>query len=85
MHGDKKNNKGLIPLSIAEIFDFIKNDTERSYKVSVSYMEIYNECVNDLMNPANKNLDVREGISGICINKLSEKAVSGSEEVLSLM
>ena len=40
MHGDKKNNKGLIPLSIAEIFDFIKNDAQRCYKVSVSYMEV---------------------------------------------
>ena len=40
MHGDKKNNKGLIPLSIAEIFNFIKADTQRSYKVSVSYMEV---------------------------------------------
>ena len=37
------------------------------------------------MNPANKNLDVRESISGIYINKLSEKEVSGTEEVLSLM
>ena len=55
-------NLGLIPLSIKEIFDFINNDQSCKYKVSVCYMEIYNECVNDLINPANKNLDVRESI-----------------------
>ena len=37
------------------------------------------------MNPTNKNLDVRESISGIYINKLSEKDVKDSKEVLTLM
>ena len=31
---------GLIPLSIKEIFDYIKEDSERTYKVSVCYMEV---------------------------------------------
>ena len=59
------------------MFKTIEADTERKYTVTVSYMEvslassfeiittifqIYNECVNDLINPANKNLDVRESI-----------------------
>ena len=48
-------------------------------------MQIYNECVNDLITPANKNLDVRESIQGIYINKLTEKQVSESQEVLEYM
>lgn len=47
--------------------------------------QIYNENVNDLMNPLNKNLDVRESISGIYINKLSEQSVHDAPEVLSIM
>jgi len=47
----------------------------KQYKISVSYMEIYNECVNDLMNPANKNLEIRESVEGILINRLTEKSV----------
>lgn len=36
-------------------------------------MEIYNECVNDLLDPQNKNLDIRENKNGgIFIEKLSE-------------
>ena len=41
--------------------------------------QIYNECVNDLITPANKNLDVRESIQGIYINKLTEKQVSNQQ------
>jgi len=31
---------GLIPLSVREIFTYIKKDTVNDYKVSVSYMEV---------------------------------------------
>ena len=41
--------------------------------------------MNDLINPANKNLDVRESIQGIYINRLSEKEVASANEVLESM
>ena len=41
--------------------------------------------MNDLINPANKNLDVRESIQGIYINKLTEKTVTLESEVLQYM
>lgn len=31
---------GLIPLSIREIFNVIKNDKAQTYKISVSYLEV---------------------------------------------
>jgi kinesin family protein 15 len=51
--------------------------TERKIKVSVSYLEIYNENVNDLLDTTKKNLDVRETKErGIYIENLSEFEVS---------
>ena len=38
-----------------------------------------------MINAANKNLDVRESIQGIYINKLTEKTVSDAEQVMQLM
>ena len=76
---------GLIPLSVDFIFKSIQN-SDRKFNISVSYIEIYNEAVNDLIEPANKNLDVRESISsGIYINKLSEKKVATFGEVMGYM
>jgi len=37
---ESKGQLGLIPLTIQEVFDFIGKDTDREYKVSVSYMEV---------------------------------------------
>lgn len=34
---------------------------KRSVKLWISYMEIYNENVNDLLDPSKRNLPIREG------------------------
>ena len=54
--------------------------------MTVSYLELYNECVNDLICAQNKNLEIRESISGgIYINRLSENPVSSTDQVLRLI
>ena len=45
----------------------------------MSYYEIYNESVNDLLNPTNKNLDVREKDGFFCIPNLTEKDMFDSQ------
>ena len=86
MRGYKeKNQLGLIPLSVYEIFRHIKADKAKEYRISVSYLEIYNECVNDLITPANQNLEVRESIEGILINRLTELKVKDAKQILEIM
>ncbi len=48
-----QDNQGIIPRLCNKLFDQIINndDPEVSYKVEVSYMEIYNEKVRDLLDP----------------------------------
>lgn len=59
-------NKGIVPISCDEIFRRIKDSTdpEKTYEVSVSMLEIYNEKVQDLLAPPNKRpangLKIRE-------------------------
>ena len=52
MKGDSKLNEGLIPLSIREIFNSLNSSESNIIKslVKVSYAEIYNETVNDLID-----------------------------------
>jgi hypothetical protein len=40
---------GILPCAVRDIFNGIKNDPDNNYTVSVSYLEIYNESVNDLL------------------------------------
>lgn len=59
---------------------------EVTTQVNVSYLEIYNECVNDLLEGKNKNLDVRENKKGdIFIEKLSEFEVKNIDDTMKLL
>lgn len=82
-------DKGIIPRTCLELFTRIENETteERTFQVEVSYIEIYNEKVRDLLNPRNKgNLKVREHPSlGPYVEDLSRLAVNSYEDIDHLM
>ena len=41
---------GVIPLAITDIFSFIRETPQREFLLRVSYLEIYNERIHDLLN-----------------------------------
>lgn len=76
-----QDNKGIIPRLCDYLFDLIaeRQNSELMYKVEVSYMEIYNEKVHDLLDPkTNKqSLKVREhNVLGPYVDGLSQLAVT---------
>ncbi|KAG0206407.1 kinesin-like protein Klp8 [Mortierella sp. GBA30] len=81
--------RGIIPLSCHELFRRIESnkDSNLSYRVEVSYMEIYCERVRDLLNPKNKgHLKVREHPSlGPYVEDLSKLMVTSFQDIENLM
>ena len=58
---DNENEKGIIPRSIDWIFANIKNYPDQQFLVQVSFVEIYNEEVRDLLSKVKRQkLNVRE-------------------------
>lgn len=73
------DNKGLIPRICEGLFENINKNDENLVKIEVSYMEIYNEKVLDLLDPSGlkHNLKVREHkLLGPYVDGLSQLAVS---------
>ncbi len=71
---------GVIPLTLIDLFEMIERDDETDYRLSMQYVEIYNEKIKDLLNPSDANLDVREVPSrGTYVAGASEELVSSSE------
>lgn len=58
-------------------------ETEVVFKVTMSYLEIYNENIRDLLNPTSGHLDLRDDSKGrnITVAGLSEVATKNTEEV----
>ncbi|XP_054011578.1 kinesin-like protein KIF16B [Hylaeus anthracinus] len=54
-----KEDPGLTPRLCEGIFSRIEGSTEKTYCVSVSYLEIYNERVRDLLKPSSSTSGLR--------------------------
>ncbi|XP_060630863.2 kinesin-like protein KIF13A isoform X6 [Anolis sagrei] len=81
---------GLIPRLCCALFQRITSEENDShtFKVEVSYMEIYNEKVRDLLDPkgSRQSLKVREHkVLGPYVDGLSQLAVTSFEDIESLM
>ncbi|XP_022801236.1 kinesin-like protein KIN-7I [Stylophora pistillata] len=85
MMGDG-NCQGVIPKAIGEIFDYIEKNPSREFLIRVSYIEIYNEDIKDLLNPARTNLKIHENAEKqVYVGELTEEVVSCSEDVFKHM
>jgi hypothetical protein len=52
----------------------------------VSYLEIYNETIKDLLNPSNDNLKIHQDkIRGVYVTPLTEEVVTSPEDVLRII
>uniref|UniRef100_A0A4W4FBV6 Kinesin motor domain-containing protein n=1 Tax=Electrophorus electricus TaxID=8005 RepID=A0A4W4FBV6_ELEEL len=81
---------GLIPRLCCSLFERVGQEEgdAHSFKVEVSYMEIYNEKVRDLLDPkgSRQSLKVREHkVLGPYVDGLSQLAVMSFEDIESLM
>nr|QWT43304.1 kinesin-related protein KIN7B [Citrullus lanatus] len=77
---------GIIPLAVNNLFDVIHQDADREFLLRMSYMEIYNEEINDLLVPEHRKLQIHESLErGIYVAGLREEIVASSEQVLDLM
>lgn len=81
-----KDDLGLIGLAVHEVFSHIQKITDREFLIRVSYMEIYNEDINDLLAPENRKLQVHENLEkGIFVAGLREEIVSSPKQVFELL
>ena len=86
MKGKGNSLNGIIPLSVKEIFTRLSEPSISNYKIKVSYVEIYNETVNDLIDSSKKNLEIRESVAkGVFVNNLTEVVVPSYEKVIQIM
>ena len=87
MQGEIPNNAGIIPLTLEELFKQIKNDKDIiDSQIGVSFIEIYNESINDLLDSSKINLDLRETPNReVIVNNLTEIKIRNHEQALNLL
>jgi centromeric protein E len=87
------SSPGVIPLAITDIFSYIRETPSREFLLRVSYLEIYNEKIHDLLsmpitngvggNPAQEEIKLREDSKrGVYASPLKEEIVQSPTQLL---
>lgn len=82
-----EDNPGIMFQTLKELFHRMKDfKMDRHYNIRVSFLEIYNEQIRDLIMVSSDILDLREDpVKGVCVAGLSEIEVDTPEEILDLL
>jgi len=73
---------GIIPQCITELYKEISKINDRVFQVKVSYLELYNETINDLLTAENADLEIRENLHGVYVKGLTEFEAQSPEQAL---
>ncbi|XP_075642982.1 kinesin-like protein KIN-7N [Castanea sativa] len=85
MNGSE-TDAGIISRAVKDVFAKIQMISDREFLIRVSYMEIYNEEINDLFSVENQKLQIHESLErGIFVSGLREEIVNNAEQVLKLI
>ncbi|KAK5663493.1 hypothetical protein OQA88_3923 [Cercophora sp. LCS_1] len=87
------SSPGVIPLAITDIFSYIRETPSREFLLRVSYLEIYNEKIHDLLsmptgngvgaNQAQEEIKLREDSKrGVYASPLKEEIVQSPTQLL---
>jgi purine nucleoside phosphorylase len=70
---DPPKLKGIIPRTFDHIFQRIAEmGKNKQFMVCVSFLELYNEEIRDLLSKAQKKLEIKEKESGVYVKDLSK-------------
>ncbi|KAM9608220.1 kinesin-like protein KIF6 isoform 1-T1 [Morphnus guianensis] len=88
------SDRGIIPRTLSYIFDRLQKDSSKVYTTHVSYLEIYNECGYDLLDPRHeasrledlpKVTIMEDPDQNIHLKNLSLQQATNEEEALNLL
>ena len=85
------NYRGIIPRSITRLFQELGGKIDFESKVTISYLEIYNEIIFDLLSPVPANeqkgeINFQEDSKGnVVVKGLSKHVVANEEEAFNLL
>ncbi|XP_048528192.1 kinesin-like protein KIN-12C [Triticum urartu] len=81
-------DRGIVPRFFQNLFSQIQGNEESSpekhtsYQCRCSFLEVFNEQINDLLDPSQRNLQIRETTgNGVHVENLTEEYVSTVEDV----
>jgi len=80
---DPMGDDGMVQRIVTHVFDHIRENSELSvFSLNASFMEIYMEQINDLIDADRMNLRIRQRAEEVYVENISSLAVTVEEEIM---
>ncbi|KAL2653959.1 hypothetical protein R1flu_022087 [Riccia fluitans] len=77
---------GILTLAVKDMFQIVQEASNKEFLIRISYLEIAEDELNDLLASKNHKLDIREDAElGVAVAGLREEIVNKAEQVISLL
>ncbi|KAJ1515968.1 Kinesin-like protein kif9 [Coelomomyces lativittatus] len=78
------DQRGIIPRALHHTFSEIQTQMQNAFTVRISYLEIYNEAVYDLLSPGDDPMEISvvEEKNGCFVKGLTQRIATNEEEAL---
>lgn len=81
-----QNEVGIIPRVIYDLFSKIEGDKKWKYITKVSFLEVYQEQVRDLLSDhVPKEINIRENKGNIVISGIHEEIATSAEDMIKIL
>lgn len=81
-----ENQPGITPRAVEDVFKYIRENSDREFLLRVSYLEIYNESIRDLLSPEAIDLRIHEDKRrGVYVSPLKEEIVTAPSQVMRII
>ena len=84
-----QESQGIIPSSIDLIFKYFEEQqrmgVQVEWQVHLSFFQIYQEQIQDLFNPDNKNMQIREENGEVFVDDLVQVPVTSVEQSMNII
>ncbi|XP_019460525.1 PREDICTED: kinesin-like protein KIN-12F isoform X3 [Lupinus angustifolius] len=87
-----QSHKGVVPRIFQMLFSELEREQQMSegkqfnYQCRCCFLEIYNEQIGDLLDPTQRNLEMKDGSKhALCIDNLTEEYVTSYDDVTQIL
>ncbi|KAF9360551.1 NADH-ubiquinone oxidoreductase chain 1 [Mortierella sp. AD094] len=85
-YSGSETQPGITPRAVEDIFKYIRENSDREFLLRVSYLEIYNESIRDLLSPEAIDLRIHEDRRrGVYVSPLKEEIVTTPSQVMRII
>jgi kinesin family protein 18/19 len=79
-------NSGIIGFAVNDLTTMMESGERMGAVLKISYVEIYNEVIRDLLSTDEKNIDIREDpVKGIFLNNVSEVSTTIKKDIMKMI